>query len=64
MNKLVNKPYESRRLKIDQDFLPIGSCLELSWRRRFYHRDSSIINERGVRGEMPSRYEQEIEGYS
>lgn len=24
MNSLVNKPYESRRFKIDQDFLPIG----------------------------------------
>jgi AlwI restriction endonuclease len=24
MNRLVNKPYESRRFKIDQDFLPIG----------------------------------------
>jgi len=26
MNELVNKPYESRRFKIDQDFLPIGTA--------------------------------------
>lgn len=26
MNDLVNKPYESRRFKIDQDFLPIGTA--------------------------------------
>ena len=26
MNEIVNKPYESRRFKIDQDFLPIGTA--------------------------------------
>jgi hypothetical protein len=26
MNELTNKPYESRRFKIDQDFLPIGTA--------------------------------------